>query len=280
VTAASAILARLTAIGARVERRGDRVVVCAGRRPVPTALIEEARAAKAELSKMLSVPSAEEDEHLRIATGSEAAEMLASIEDAQMSTFDEHLRTKVLVSIEDAQIAHGDEHLRRERGFPPPSVGCGVEDAHLAGPIGDEHLRGEAPPWSEPGEEPAAIAVHDGDIPRAWAEALARLEPTRPPKNVPPRRWERFVHDVRLFLNGPFRAVAMSLGWGPYDLFGCDRNRPYARIDRAGLLWLLDGHQLLVLSENTATIETRTGGRQTFRRKPPEPGRVLAWELA
>jgi len=34
------------------------------------------------------------------------------------------------------------------------------------------------------------------------------------------------------------------------------------------------------LTENTATIETRTGARQTWRRKPAEPGRVLAWELA
>jgi hypothetical protein len=63
-------------------------------------------------------------------------------------------------------------------------------------------------------------------------------------------------------------------------LFGCDRERPYARIDRAGLLWLLNGDRLLVLTESAATIETRTGARQTYRRKPNEPGRVLAWEIA
>jgi hypothetical protein len=28
-----------------------------------------------------------------------------------------------------------------------------------------------------------------------------------------------------------------------------------------------------------ATIETRTGARQTYHRKPGYPGRVLAWEL-
>ena len=97
---------------------------------------------------------------------------------------------------------------------------------------------------------------------------------------MPVQRWQQFVDDVGLFLDGPFRAVAASLGWGPFDLFGCDRDRPFARIDKCGLLWLLNGRKLVALSENTATIETRTGARQTYRRKPNEPGRVLAWELA
>jgi hypothetical protein len=36
-------------------------------------------------------------------------------------------------------------------------------------------------------------------------------------------------------------------------------NRPFARVDHAGLLWLLDGDRFTALSENTASIETRTG---------------------
>jgi hypothetical protein len=63
-------------------------------------------------------------------------------------------------------------------------------------------------------------------------------------------------------------------------LFGCDRDRPFARIDQAGLLWLLNGNCLVALSETTAVVETPTGARQTYRRKPSGPGRVLAWELA
>jgi hypothetical protein len=74
--------------------------------------------------------------------------------------------------------------------------------------------------------------------------------------------------------------MAAALGWSPYDLFGCDRDRPLARIDHAQLLWLLDGDKLVALTENTATIERRTGARQTYRRKPSAPGRVLAWEVA
>jgi hypothetical protein len=97
---------------------------------------------------------------------------------------------------------------------------------------------------------------------------------------VPLKRWQRFVDDVGLFLDSPFCAVAGALGWGPLDLFGCDRDRPFARIDCAGLLWLLNGDRLVALSENTAAIKTRTSAQQTYRRKPSEPDRVLAWELA
>jgi hypothetical protein len=85
---------------------------------------------------------------------------------------------------------------------------------------------------------------HDGNIPSGWAEGFARLDPDLPPGDVPLRRWRRFVDDVGLFLDSPFRAVAQALDWGPDDLFGCDRDRPFARIDQAGLLWLLNGDRL------------------------------------
>jgi hypothetical protein len=46
------------------------------------------------------------------------------------------------------------------------------------------------------------------------------------------------------------------------------------------LLWLLNGKQLVAMCENTATIETTTGVRQTYHRRSDQPGRALAWELA
>jgi hypothetical protein len=129
-------------------------------------------------------------------------------------------------------------------------------------------------------DDRAAIVKHDGLIPATWVEGVARLDRKRPPGDVPPKRWLRFVDDVEHFVASPFCAVAAALGWGPHDLFGCDRARPSARVDRAGLLWLLNGDRLLALTENTATIETRTGARQTYRRKPDEPGCALPWEIA
>jgi hypothetical protein len=82
-----------------------------------------------------------------------------------------------------------------------------------------------------------------------------------------------------LFLDNGWATRAAELGWTPFDLFGCDRNRPYARIERAGLLWLVNGQKLLALSANTAAISTAGGGHLTYYRRPHESGVVSAWEL-
>jgi len=128
-------------------------------------------------------------------------------------------------------------------------------------------------------EERAAIVQYEGDIPREWAEGFARLDPDQVPGDVPPRRWALFVDDVGRFLDGPFCRTAAHLGWGPYELFGADADRPFARIDQMGLLWLLKGNKLIALAADTAVIDV-SGQRLTYRRKPHQPGCVLAWELA
>jgi hypothetical protein len=109
---------------------------------------------------------------------------------------------------------------------------------------------------------------------------LARLDPARPPSDVPPRRWVRFIDDCGIFLDGGWAAKAAALGWGPLDLFGCNRDRPFARIDHMGLLWLLNGRKLVALTADSAAIDTPSGGTLTFHRKPIEPGAVVAWEAA
>lgn len=133
-------------------------------------------------------------------------------------------------------------------------------------------IRGEAE------AEGAANVEDDGAIPREWAEGFARLDPDRAPGDVPPRRWRSFVDDAGAFLDR-WAAQASAFGWSTHDLFGCDRDRPFARVDQAGLLWLVNGDRLVILTAETATIETTTGARQIWRRKPTRPGRLLAWEL-
>lgn len=134
--------------------------------------------------------------------------------------------------------------------------------------------------WSDAEEERAAIIEYDGGAPKHWAESLARLDPARPPSDMPPRRWVQFIDDAGRFIDGGWPDRATALGWRALDIFGCDRERPYARVDRAGLLWLINGGKLVAMSEHAATIERPSGMRQTFRRVPVEAGRiVLAWEL-
>ena len=124
-----------------------------------------------------------------------------------------------------------------------------------------------------------AVNVAHGEIPSAWAEGLARLDRNRPPGDVPPSRWRRFVDDAKLFRDSRFCTAAAAFGWTAHDLFGCDPDRPFARVDQAGLLWLLGGTRLVVLTTDAAVIETNTGTRQVWRRKPGDPAQVLAWEL-
>ena len=112
-----------------------------------------------------------------------------------------------------------------------------------------------------------------------WADGIARLDPERPPGDVPPRRWRQFMYDAARFLDSGFAKQAAALGWDTFDLFGCDSNRPFARIDNAGLIWMLDGDRLVALTEQSARIETRSGSTLTYRRKPGDLGRVLAWEF-
>jgi hypothetical protein len=134
--------------------------------------------------------------------------------------------------------------------------------------------------WSDAQEERAAIAEYDGGAPRAWAEGLARLDPSKSPADVPPRRWLRFINDCGRFLDDGWAARAVELGWGPLDLFGCDRERPFARVDHMGLLWLVNGGLVIELHRDRAILQTEGGVRQTYRRRPVELDRVvLAFEV-
>jgi hypothetical protein len=133
--------------------------------------------------------------------------------------------------------------------------------------------------WSEAEEELAATAEYDGGAPRVWAEALARLDPARPPSDISPMRWLQFIDDCGRFLDEGWAHRAMSLGWGPLDLFGCDRIKPFARLDRAGLLWFIGGRKLLALTTDMAVISNSSGANLTFYRRWHETGDFLAWEL-
>ena len=138
-----------------------------------------------------------------------------------------------------------------------------------------EPARHQDDTWTDAQEERAAIVEYDGGAPRAWAEALARLDPNKPPGDVPPRRWLRFIDDCGRFLDGGWAARAAALGWGPLDLFGCDRERPFARVDHLGLLWLVNGGTVVELHRDRAILETERGVRQCYRRRPVEVGRVV-----
>jgi len=127
--------------------------------------------------------------------------------------------------------------------------------------------------------ENAPIVESEFALAQGWVEASARLDYARPPADVPLRRWVQLIDDIARFVDGGFARRAARLGWAALDLFGCDREKHFARIDRQGLSWLIAGNRIVDLSGSGAIIETWTGARQTWHRKPSQPGRVLLWEL-
>jgi hypothetical protein len=138
--------------------------------------------------------------------------------------------------------------------------------------------------WTDTQEERAAIIEHDGGVPRAWAEALARLDPTEPPAGMPPEDWNRVIDAGCRLVDDGWHKQANALGWGPLELFGCDRTFPM-RPRAKGLLWRLgelcrdsDDTHLVALTAHGALVET--GERDIYlRRNPPVPGQVLTWEV-
>jgi hypothetical protein len=189
------------------------------------------------------------------------------------------IAAKVLEAEEaTGKASHALSHLSHSRGTRKPAEIRAVEPlvplSHSlgVGQVGQAVDDGDF-------EERAAIIQYDGDAPPAWAEGLARLDPNNPPGDVPPQRWVTFCNDAGRFLDR-WAARAAALGWGSLDLFGCDARKPFARIDRLGLMWLLNGDHLVALSETSAIIGRGTGARQTYRRRPTQSKCVLAWDLA
>lgn len=108
----------------------------------------------------------------------------------------------------------------------------------------------------------------------------------RSPDYVEHNRWRQAVADGRRFLT-TWGAQALALGWTVRDLFGLHSPpenphptyRRLSRYDETGLIWLLEGCEVLALTATTATIRTPSGSTTTYRRSntpaPSAPGDSL-----
>jgi len=184
-------------------------------------------------------------------------------------------RLKAKIGTEKFQNTPGTEPTK------PTELGFG---GFVGSPSGlSENFQGVAETIARPGipsldHERAAIIEFEAGVPREWAEGYARLlgQPVR--AGVEPARWRVFLDDCGRFLDR-WAARADALGWQAHDLFGLSENRPAVRLDLAGLAWLLDGRELVALTDMAAAIRTRSGSIQHYYRIQPRPGQRLAWEL-
>ena len=105
--------------------------------------------------------------------------------------------------------------------------------------------------WRDLHAERAAVVLHDGEVPAAYADAFSMLQ-VRCPENVPVQRWALFFDDAGRFFDA-WGAEAARLGWTAEDLLGLHPAAPLARYDRMGALWLAQGEPIIALDAETAT---------------------------
>jgi hypothetical protein len=149
---------------------------------------------------------------------------------------------------------------------------------------------------------PTFAEMHDGDIvtntiplatdlggtaspvvPAEWHDGVARLATIAPPRTYPAHAWQQLITDAERFLDD-WAQQAAALGWPAWELFGCHRRAPWARIDGMGLVLLLHGDPLAALTATEAVIRRASGAHQTWHRRQRDPlttaERCLVWELA
>jgi hypothetical protein len=114
----------------------------------------------------------------------------------------------------------------------------------------------------------AAIAGHDHCMPRAWAEALAKLSrQRRPPDDVSYRQWDQLRGDFTHFCEH-WAGRAEALGWRPRDLLGWDPQNPYSPIAKhLGLAWKFEGAAVVEIRRDALVIERWHGSRATLPRR-------------
>jgi hypothetical protein len=110
------------------------------------------------------------------------------------------------------------------------------------------------------------------NFPARYSRIMAPLEADCPDL-VPVDRWQAAVEDGRRFLVR-WGDKAEALGWTARDLFGLHKPpaKPHpsysrlSRYDETGLCWLLQGREVVALTEATAAIQNPTGAITVYRR--------------
>jgi hypothetical protein len=96
---------------------------------------------------------------------------------------------------------------------------------------------------------------------------------SRCPEHVEHDRWRQAVEDAKRFL-ASWGEQAQELGWTSRDLFGLHKPpenphpsyRRLSRYDETGLVWLLEGREVIALTSDTAAIRWASGTVTVYRK--------------
>jgi hypothetical protein len=98
-----------------------------------------------------------------------------------------------------------------------------------------------------------------------WNAILAELKRRDPVDWLSHERWHGLISDAESFLSD-WGSTAHLLGWTSLDLFGVHPIAPAARFDVMGLIPILNGADVLALTNQTATVRRVSDAVLTFRR--------------
>jgi hypothetical protein len=124
----------------------------------------------------------------------------------------------------------------------------------------------------------AATSSQHDHILWLWTIGVDRLRSHPSPPGFSPRAWHQFRLDAQALLQSYGLQLA-ALGWSTIHLFGLHRTHPVVRVDASGVARFLHGGTVIGLSDMHVRIRRPTGSELTYRRIPPQPGVVPAWEL-
>lgn len=101
---------------------------------------------------------------------------------------------------------------------------------------------------------------------------LHQLDPLQNPLDIPLVRWRAFLIAAKAFYADEpgWAMLAADLGWQWWELIGLDDRKPFARLDRSGLLWFLHGCEIAEIDETSAMLVAQGGAvLRYYRKKPP-----------
>jgi hypothetical protein len=183
----------------------------------------------------------------------------------------------------DRQLQQASAAVQQQQSHGIPEIQQLQQLQQALGPRIEETRDADVGPHTRPSSAGPQDGVARPGIPAEWLEGVARLTTMALPRTYPAQAWQQLIADAERFLDR-WGEQAAAFGWRDWELFGCHRRAPWGRIQGMGLVLLLHGRELAALTAAEAVIRTRTGARQTYRRRhrdplhPPE--RCLVWELA
>jgi hypothetical protein len=229
------ILHSLHALGARVECRGDKVILRVGAQPVPGDLIAAARLSKNELAKLIDTNGVE---HLGRPTEKNSRFSAASIEGAQLQE-EEHLREELSIVRDEASFVTSADHSAKVltqdaqlSTFQTAQDSCGVEHPSTSKVLNLLHVD------TLPQNECPHPVWREGE---KGAEAKPRIA----------------THNL------PDKALQLQDGrhlWRFSCRYGCPPEQAATLIDEAhsyGVVLVADGHELIVVEPQFSRLPSQ-----------------------